>query len=418
MMKPFKTLHPFKLGVIRKAIASWSPTRLFSDPLTKGVWYDPSDFSTMFQDAAGTVPVTAVGQPVGLMLDKSKGLVLSPELVTNGEFSDGTTGWTANVTNSAISVSAGALTLTRTSIGKATAYTAITTVIGKSYEFGGSVTGTTGSIGLLYFSASTSASDPLQNCTFSTVSVAVQRKPFVFTAKATTTYIHLVIDNNGPGGTATIDNISVRELPGNHAFNPSGNSANFPVLQQDGTGRYYLAFNGVNQWLQTNSIDFTYGDKMFVSAGVRKLSDAANSANSLCGLVTDSIGGNSGHFEILTSDFYASRYFDFISRGTVASIAGTTSNSFASPKTLITSGIGNISGDRATLRLNGSQVAESTEDQGTGNYGNYPMYIGARAGSSFWFNGRLYGLVVAGKQASASEIASTEAWLNQKTGAY
>ena len=34
-------------------------------------WYDPSDLSTMFQDAAGTTPVTAAGQPVGLILDKS-----------------------------------------------------------------------------------------------------------------------------------------------------------------------------------------------------------------------------------------------------------------------------------------------------------------------------------------------------------
>lgn len=37
----------------------------------KGVWYDPSDFSTLFQDSAGTIPVTTVGDPVGLMLDKS-----------------------------------------------------------------------------------------------------------------------------------------------------------------------------------------------------------------------------------------------------------------------------------------------------------------------------------------------------------
>lgn len=35
------------------------------------VWYDPSDLSTMFQDAAGTTPVTASGQPVGLIRDKS-----------------------------------------------------------------------------------------------------------------------------------------------------------------------------------------------------------------------------------------------------------------------------------------------------------------------------------------------------------
>lgn len=37
----------------------------------QGFWYDPNDLSTMFQDAAGTVPVTAVGQAVGLIKDKS-----------------------------------------------------------------------------------------------------------------------------------------------------------------------------------------------------------------------------------------------------------------------------------------------------------------------------------------------------------
>ena len=36
-----------------------------------GAMLDPSDMTTMYQDAAGTTPVTAVEQPVGLMLDKS-----------------------------------------------------------------------------------------------------------------------------------------------------------------------------------------------------------------------------------------------------------------------------------------------------------------------------------------------------------
>lgn len=36
-----------------------------------GAWFDSSDLRTLFQDAAGTVPVTAVEQPVGRMLDKS-----------------------------------------------------------------------------------------------------------------------------------------------------------------------------------------------------------------------------------------------------------------------------------------------------------------------------------------------------------
>ena len=37
----------------------------------QGFWYDPNDLSTMYQDAAGIVPVTAQGQPVGLIRDKS-----------------------------------------------------------------------------------------------------------------------------------------------------------------------------------------------------------------------------------------------------------------------------------------------------------------------------------------------------------
>ena len=37
----------------------------------KGAWFDAGDLSTMFQDIAGTTPVTTVGQPVGKWLDKS-----------------------------------------------------------------------------------------------------------------------------------------------------------------------------------------------------------------------------------------------------------------------------------------------------------------------------------------------------------
>jgi hypothetical protein len=37
----------------------------------KGVWFDAGDISTMFQDVAGTIPVTTAGQFVGKWLDKS-----------------------------------------------------------------------------------------------------------------------------------------------------------------------------------------------------------------------------------------------------------------------------------------------------------------------------------------------------------
>lgn len=48
----------------------WNPRLLFLSG-EQGAWYDPSDLSTLFQDAAGTTPVTASGDPVGLVLDKS-----------------------------------------------------------------------------------------------------------------------------------------------------------------------------------------------------------------------------------------------------------------------------------------------------------------------------------------------------------
>lgn len=57
-------------AVSRASRRPFSPASLFSSG-EQGVWYDPSDFSTLFQDAAGTIPVTAVEQPVGKMLDKS-----------------------------------------------------------------------------------------------------------------------------------------------------------------------------------------------------------------------------------------------------------------------------------------------------------------------------------------------------------
>ena len=52
---------------------------------TTGIWYDPQDLTTLYQDAAGTLPVYRPGTglvdpPVGLLLDKSQGLVLGPEL--------------------------------------------------------------------------------------------------------------------------------------------------------------------------------------------------------------------------------------------------------------------------------------------------------------------------------------------------
>ncbi len=58
-------------GLIR-AWGQWAPAQLFSQG-QEGVWYEPKPIvagqQVLYQDAAGTEPVTADGDPVGLMLD-------------------------------------------------------------------------------------------------------------------------------------------------------------------------------------------------------------------------------------------------------------------------------------------------------------------------------------------------------------
>ena len=69
---PFRNGLPLGLGsVIGFGRApQFSPLSLFAGGI-QGTWYDPSDLSTLFQDSAGTTPVTGVEQVVGRMLDKS-----------------------------------------------------------------------------------------------------------------------------------------------------------------------------------------------------------------------------------------------------------------------------------------------------------------------------------------------------------
>lgn len=81
-------------------------------PATPGVWYDPSDLSTLFQDAAGVTPVTGVEQPVGLMLDKSR--PLGPNLApSTGSLS----GWTLVQTGGSVTVVDGGIFLNTTGTG-------------------------------------------------------------------------------------------------------------------------------------------------------------------------------------------------------------------------------------------------------------------------------------------------------------
>lgn len=70
----------------------------------------------------------------------------------------------------------------------------------------------------------------------------------------------------------------------------------------------------------------------------------------------------------------------------------------------------------AALRVDGVSQNIVSGTAGDGSFGNYPLYIGRRGGSSLPFNGRLYGLIVRGAQSSAAQITSAERWVAQRTG--
>ena len=63
----FQTIKSYQMTITP---AAFNPASLFAAG-EKGAWYDTSDLSTLFQDTAGTIPVTANGQFVRYISDKS-----------------------------------------------------------------------------------------------------------------------------------------------------------------------------------------------------------------------------------------------------------------------------------------------------------------------------------------------------------
>jgi len=382
--------------------AGFSPAILFANN-EPGVWYDPSDLSTLFQDTAGTTPVTTPGQTVALMLDKSKGLTLGPELVTNGTF-DSDTDWTKAA---GWTISGGTANFSSGAIFNSI-YQTITTVAGLTYKLSFDCSArTTGTFQI--FAKNTDDSGALLNSSVSVTSTGSYE--FIFTALSTITFFKLTPMTSGAG--ASFDNISVKEIPGNHATQPT--TAARPTYQVDAGGRGYLSFDGLDDWMVTPTI--TPGiDKVQVFAGVRKMSDAAT------GFLVETSSSSAtfdGSFIMAAPSGIvgSTEAYHFGSRGTDLRRAAAPNGQFAAPSTNVLVGFGDISGDLVTLRIDGTQVAEDTDDLGTGNFLAYPMYIGSRNGLALRFNGHLHQLITRfGANLEVAQIESTEAYVAGKTG--
>ena len=194
----------------------------------------------------------------------------------------------------------------------------------------------------------------------------------------------------------------------NHAY--QSDSASRPILRKNAvTGANYLEFDGSDDFLQTGNIDFTVTDKVSLFAGVRRLSDAGVST----------IAEFSANSASNTNSFYlvglSSGASQFNSRGSGNS-ATVSSQRFPAPAPVVISSVGDISGKVSKIRANSGGYAVNVGDQGTGNYGNYPLYIGRRGGVALPFNGHIYGLIGIGKLVSDNEIVNIEKELAKRTG--
>ena len=406
----------FPKNYVAATLAPFTPAVLFTTG-TNGAWYDPSDMTTLYQDAAGTTPVTAMEQPVGKLLDKSG----------RGNHAFNNSGNSANFP--VLSARYNLLTKTE-DFGDSSAWPTSGGSVMRTPGFIDPLGGSTawkivfGGANNEFRSAGSLPANSL-NCVWikgtSGETIACGAYNGVLTLDGNWQYVSAISASNyfwiGTWGGVTARTIYVWHPE----LKAPNDAVNLPYQRVNTASDYdtvgfkpYLKFNGTNQWLQTNSIDLSYTDKMFVSAGVRKLSDGSTY---IVAELSQQFNINPGAFAIAYPVGSSLPQPAFGSNGTTSQLTYPASG-YAAPITNVLSGVGNISGDQTILRANGSQVAINTGDQGTGNYGNYPLYMGTRAGSTVWFNGRLYQLVVAGKQASASEITNTETYINQKTGAW
>jgi hypothetical protein len=175
----------------------------------------------------------------------------------------------------------------------------------------------------------------------------------------------------------------------------------------------YLDFDGSGDFMETGTI--TPGvDKVQVFAGVRKLASSVGVIAEL----SASTDSNVGTFVLYNQ---STAGWGINSRGNVSppSVAQVATG-YAPPISNVITGTGDISGDSVVLRANGTQVAQSTADQGINNYLAYPLYIGRRnATANLYLTGQLYGLITRfGPNLASTNINATEYWLNEKTGAY
>ena len=441
---------------IARALPYWHYTlRNVFNNSPQGVWYDPSDTTTLFQDSAGTTPVTASGQPVGLMLDKSgrgnhatQPTAASRPIYRRGD-SRGVVNqltWSEDFSNagwgkSGVTVSAAASSAFKVDFASNSQYVQQSTTTvegGANYAVsieakrnsGKCVLRLTKSDSSVFVRANldtatqalvfknTSGSATFTSATVTPVDAEFDRYTLVGNFTATQVFAGLMLVREASDETT----ITVRKAQMSKA------STALPYQRNDGnlggvatgasTDLHWLETDGVDDGMATGSIDFTGTDKVSVFAGVRKLSDAARGV--FCELSVG-VATNAGSFVVSAPEAGASGYYGVFANG--SALGGVrTNDAFGAPISSILKASYNIGSttlaDEVAVRINGAVTATTVVNAGplgTGNFGNHPLYLFRRGGTSLPFNGWFYGLAITGRLATNAETVATERFLAAKS---
>jgi hypothetical protein len=160
--------------------------------------YIPTSGSTVTR-AAETLTASAANLPWPTPVETT-----GIELVTNGDFANGTTGWSI-YSSGTFSSSSGVLEVESTSNNYRAGFQGFSTVIGKTYKISGTIVSFTNIAELGKSDSNTSV-----NSNKVLVSNTVGTSSGVFTATATTSYVFLL--SGLTGSTASFSGISVKEI--------------------------------------------------------------------------------------------------------------------------------------------------------------------------------------------------------------
>lgn len=417
------------LGVNKKVKPS-EPTVPEPDPFTalfeageQGFWYDPNDLSTMFQDEAGFVPVTGIDQPVGLMLDKSKGFVLeanqmkyphSESLPGTVSMSDGTHTWSLNTQNPISGVQDSRLVVTNPA--SSTYQPSLQLLLNaplkieKVYRLSFKYKVNSGSPRIAHiFRGQTITEIPSSKGTLSGKGVF----ELYVRLESNNSSVPLLYFSNKSAFDLQMNEFTIQEVKGNHAYQRT--SASRPILRQNAvTGANYLEFDGSDDFLVTNSIDFTVTNKLSLFTGLRKMSDSSYGV--VCELSSSWVK-NLRSFVVAAPAGSNFPLYGVAARLSYPFNSGQQATSTAHFPAPISNVITAKHSTRTELWINGALNSTTVDgEKGTGNYGNYPLYIGRREGITFPFKGHLYGLIGIGRLTTGDETTAIETELAERVG--